>query len=123
MMVKVVIGLLLVGIAAWLYFRNSATTTTAPTSATTDTGTPDVRQTLGGISFVVTPGTASQNAAAAGAYSYDPNDPAAAQRRLDALKRAQIFAAQPPGTYQAQVAQNLAAQQQETAAIMAGVYN
>jgi len=118
-MVAVLIATLIAGIAIWFYLHSTnAASSTAPNTGDVSQGT------LGGINFTA-PGSASQAAAAAGATAYDPNDPASAQRRLDAINRAQVLQAKadaqgitPEQDYQNHLAQDLAAQQKETQTIM-----
>lgn len=121
-MVALLIAGLVVAVGVWLYLRS---TNAAGTPVTPGGGTGDTSQgTLGGIDFTA-PGSASAAAAAAGATAYDPNDPASAQRRIDAINRAQILQAKadaqgitPEQDYQNHLAQDLAAQQKETQTIM-----
>lgn len=138
-MVKWLILSLIAGVGIWLYLRSrnaAQSQTISPNDAATAAATPDggtwtgtdgtVYQKLGGQSFVITPSQSRLDFAAGGAVDYNPNDPAAAQRRVDALNRLQtettLAAAQgtdAQGLYQAHLAQSLAAQQKETAVIMA----
>lgn len=142
-MVAMLIASLIAAVAIWLYLRSqngassgqSALDKRASDAAiaanakdgdvyTLSDGT--VYKKLDGNVFVVSPGPAMQAAASSGATAYDANNPDAAQRRLDALNRAQTeqSLADAQGVtvdqlYQAHLAQNLAAQQKETATIMA----
>jgi hypothetical protein len=121
-MVAVLIASLVIAVGAWLYLRSQNQASPIPVPGG---GTPDETATYGGITFVTKPGTASQAAADAGATAYDPNDPTTAQRRLDALARAQkltdIAASQgktTDQTYQDHLSQSLADQAKETSVIM-----
>lgn len=133
-MVKWLIAALVAGVAVWLYLRsrnaassgNLSMSDSAIAAATPDGGTwtggdGTVYQKIGGTNFVTQPSAAMQAAAAAGATGYDPNDPAVAKRRLDALAAAQYRENQTPeqlAANQAHLAQDLAAQQLETQTIM-----
>jgi hypothetical protein len=134
-MVAVLIATLIAGIGLWLYLRSTNATTSSGGSGPSDSEiaatTPDggtyktaegaTYQKIGGVSFLTDPSPAMKAAAAAGATSYDLNDPASAQRRLDALNAAQYRENQTPeqlAANQAHLAQDLASQQLETQTIM-----
>jgi hypothetical protein len=134
-MVAVLIATLIAGIGLWLYLRSTNAATSSGGSGPSDSDiaatTPDggtyktsdgaTYQKIGGTSFLTDPSPAMKAAATAGATGYDPNDPAVAQRRLDALKAAQYRENQTPeqlAANQAHLAQDLASQQLETQTIM-----
>ena len=139
-MVKWFIAALLVGAGVWLYMRRQNGSVSSLAARASDAAIAAnakegdvytlsdgaVYKKLDGNAFLIQPSPAMQAAAAAGATAYDPNDPAVAQRRLDALNRAQTEQAIADAqgktvdqVYQEHLAQNLADQQRETAVIMA----
>lgn len=124
-MVKWLIASLIAGVAIWLYLRSRNAGASPLSSEMSDSdiaaSTPD------GGTYTLSNGRTYQKI---GGISFDTGadataDPAAAQRRLDALNRAATLEAQAAAqgktvdqTYQDHLAQSLADQQKETQVIM-----
>lgn len=126
-MVKVLIATLLVGVAIWLYLRSQGVAGT-PAQTVADKSKADadaIAATPDGGTVTTSDGTTWMKYGGILFNTASPTDSAAAARRLDAINRANnlesLAASQGmtvDQTYQAHLAQSLAAQQQETAVVM-----